>query len=259
MLLVVDTSAAVSAALLRDDEVVAAAHRYDPRWHAELLIPMVNEVLAQARATMSDVSCVVAGQGPGPFTGLRVGLVTARVLASTLEVPLHGVTSLDGLALGAAARLPIDDGDLLVATDARRREVYWARYRVRSGLAWRVDGPQVGAAADAGRLPSETATLEAAGIDDVARAGPAGTSVHDGNRRSDRDVTARVGRGCLLYPDALPADIADLERLRLLDPSAADLGLVAVRELAEGPPRVPSPLYLRRPDATEPAAVTGQR
>lgn len=228
MLLVLDTSAAVSVALIRDGEVLAAAHRYDPRRHAELLTPLITQAVAEAGVSLADVSCLVAGQGPGPFTGLRVALVTARVMAATLGVPLHGVTSLDGLAVGALARLPGASGaaELLVATDARRREVYWARYRVTDGLPERVAGPAVGPAAVAA----------AAGEPDALT----------------------VGRGCLLYPGELPCP-ADLAALGLLDPSAADLGLLAERELAASGPRDPVPLYLRRPDATEPVQAAGAR
>lgn len=236
MLLVLDTSAAVSVAIVRDGEVLAAAHRYDPRRHAELLTPMITEVVEEAGTRLAEVTCVVAGQGPGPFTGLRVALVTGRVLAATLGVPLHGVTSLDGLAYGALSRLPgaASAGELLVATDARRREVYWARYRptaaASSPARWqgwdRITGPAVGKATE------------------VAAAAEPGALA--------------IGRGCLLYPAALSA-AGDLSELGLLDPSAADLGLLAEQELAADGPRDPVPLYLRRPDATEPAQPAGAR
>ena len=158
---------------------------------------------------------VWAGQGPAAFTGLRVALVTARVLGFATGAPVHGVCSLDGLALAAASRVETGD-DLLVATDARRREVYSARYRsLGPGLPpRRLTEPAVGAAAEL---------------------------VVDGARC--------LGRGAQLYPDALPPDpgLADL-----LDPDAADLGLVAEAELAAGvAARQPVALYLRRPDAVE--------
>jgi tRNA threonylcarbamoyl adenosine modification protein YeaZ len=135
--LVVDSSTpAVTAAVveLDTDRVTLRAARstVDARAHGELLAPEVHEVLAVAGIRPRDVAAVVAGVGPGPFTGLRVGLVTAAALGQTLAIPRYGVCSLDGLGFGR-------DGTVLVATDARRREVYWAVYRDGVRLA----GPAV--------------------------------------------------------------------------------------------------------------------
>ncbi len=128
--LAIDTSSAVSVAVLDGDDVVAAASAYEPRRHAEALAPMIRDVLDRGGA--GDVDSIVVGTGPAPFTGLRVGLVTARTLGLAWEVPVLGVCSLD--ALGAAP-----SGDVTVIADARRREVYWARYRDGA----RVAGPGV--------------------------------------------------------------------------------------------------------------------
>lgn len=109
------------------------------RGHGELLAPAIRAALDASGVRVADLRAVVAGLGPGPFTGLRVGLVTAGVLADVRGLPVYGVCSLDGI--GAA--LP-DQPALLVATDARRREIYWARYQ----HGRRVDGPGVGRALD---------------------------------------------------------------------------------------------------------------
>jgi tRNA threonylcarbamoyl adenosine modification protein YeaZ len=106
----------------------------DARAHAELLTPQVLECLAEAGWAASDLDAVVVGDGPGPFTGLRVGMATAAAFGDALGVPVHGVCSLDAIAMEVAT-----DAELLVVTDARRREVYWARYRDGA----RVDGPGV--------------------------------------------------------------------------------------------------------------------
>ncbi len=98
--------------------------------HAELLVPAVQEALAAAGVTLADVGAVVAGLGPGPFTGLRVGVVTAAALADARGIPAVGVCSLD--AVGSGPRT--------VVTDARRKEVYWAAYDAAGA---RVDGPGV--------------------------------------------------------------------------------------------------------------------
>ena len=123
--LALDTSSpAVTAAIVTTElELVAARIPLAARGHGELLTPAIAEVLADAGLAPAGLDAIVVGTGPGPFTGLRVGLVTAAALAHALDVPAYGVCSLD--AIGA---LYPDDAALLVATDARRKEVYWARY-----------------------------------------------------------------------------------------------------------------------------------
>ncbi|MFF1465442.1 tRNA (adenosine(37)-N6)-threonylcarbamoyltransferase complex dimerization subunit type 1 TsaB [Streptomyces sp. NPDC058330] len=122
---------AVTVALHDGDRVVAETGQVDARRHGELLLPAVDRVLAEAGVKLDAVSDVVVGVGPGPYTGLRVGLVTAATFGSVLAVPVHGVCTLDGLAHVAGV-----EGPFAVATDARRKEVYWARYedgRTRTG------------------------------------------------------------------------------------------------------------------------------
>src|SRR3954447_7933769 len=102
-------------------------------------MPAVLAVCAEAGATLHDIGAIVVGAGPGPFTGLRVGMVTAGALGDALAVPVHGVCSLDAIA-GEAVRDAAADGPLLVATDARRREVYWAAYDAAGA---RTAGPYV--------------------------------------------------------------------------------------------------------------------
>jgi tRNA threonylcarbamoyl adenosine modification protein YeaZ len=125
--LAIDTSSpAVTAGVVAvGDAVRLAAVRapVSPRGHGELLGPSIAGCLLDAGIRPGDLGAIVAGVGPGPYTGLRVGLVTAAALAHALDVPAYGVCSLD--AIGAACA---DEASLLVATDARRREVYWGRY-----------------------------------------------------------------------------------------------------------------------------------
>jgi len=141
--LAIDTATpAVIVGVLRrhgDGRIDTAAQRIavDAHAHAELLTPNVIGAVADAGMTLDAIDAVVVGCGPGPFTGLRVGMATAAAYGHALGVPVHGVCSLD--ALGNQTR-----GEVLVVTDARRREVYWARYR--DGV--RTDGPGVAAAAD---------------------------------------------------------------------------------------------------------------
>jgi tRNA threonylcarbamoyl adenosine modification protein YeaZ len=141
--LVIDTATpAVIAGVLRRDEsgrveVLAQRIVVDAHAHAELLTPNVVAALAEAGLQMAAIDAVVVGCGPGPFTGLRVGMATAAAYGHALNVPVHPVCSLD--AIGGCTT-----GEVLVVTDARRREVYWARYRDGA----RIDGPGVDAQAD---------------------------------------------------------------------------------------------------------------
>lgn len=98
----------------------------DTRAHNEQLTPKIQEVLAAAGLSFADLDAVVVGCGPGPFTGLRVGMVTAAACGDALGIPVHGVCSLDAIALGIDWE---QYSCALVATDARRREVYYATYR----------------------------------------------------------------------------------------------------------------------------------
>ena len=142
LILAIDTATpAVTAGVVRRDgeeiEVLAQRVTIDARAHAEQLTPNAVVALADAGIGVEDLEAVVVGCGPGPFTGLRVGMATAAAYGHALGVPVHGVCSLDAIGIEAG-------GNLLVVTDARRREVYWARYR--DGM--RVEGPAVSAPAD---------------------------------------------------------------------------------------------------------------
>jgi tRNA threonylcarbamoyladenosine biosynthesis protein TsaB len=139
--LALDTSGDVAVSLVEDGVVLAARRVSQDRRHAELLGPMVTDVLAEAGVRAAELDAVVVGTGPAPFTGLRAGLVTARVLGFALSIEVHGVCSLDALA--AQAYEAGAEGEVLVVTDARRREVYAARYRRRAPDVELLSGPAV--------------------------------------------------------------------------------------------------------------------
>jgi tRNA threonylcarbamoyl adenosine modification protein YeaZ len=210
LLLAFDTSTpAVTVAVLHDNDVVGSSCEVDARRHGELLAPGIAAALSAAGVGLPEIDLVACGNGPGPFTGLRVGLVTARTLAHSLGIPAYGVCSLDALAAAVG-------GDVLAATDARRREVYWALYA--DGM--RVSGPAVDRPGDlAGQL-----------------------SAYGGRR---------VGHGVALYPDQL----GQLEGAAPLYPAAEWVGRLVLRTLqGGGTPDPVAPLYLRRPDAEIPKA-----
>jgi tRNA threonylcarbamoyl adenosine modification protein YeaZ len=146
LVLAVDTAtSAVIAGLVRlpvagAPQVLAERVTVNARAHGELLMPSVCEVMASAAASLRDLDAVVCGAGPGPFTGLRVGMVTAAALGDALTVPVYPVCSLDAIAYRAGASQAGGDSALLVITDARRGEVYWGRY---DSAGVRVDGPHV--------------------------------------------------------------------------------------------------------------------
>jgi tRNA threonylcarbamoyl adenosine modification protein YeaZ len=143
LILAFDTAAPIVSVAVHDGpRVVGEASGAGPMAHGELLAPAMAEALRQAGAQMRDVTDVAVGVGPGPFTGLRVGVVTALTLGSTGKTT-HGVCSLDILAAEVGLDTPF-----LVATDARRKEVYWALY----DRGVRIEGPAVDRPADLAAL-----------------------------------------------------------------------------------------------------------
>ncbi len=157
LVLAVDTATpAVTSGLVRlgggaRPETLASRVTDNPRAHAEVLTPQILECLADAGHTPADLDAIVVGVGPGPFTGLRVGMVTAAAFGDALGIPVYGVCTLDAIAADVR-RLDgdVDGGDLLVVTDARRREIYWARYKQDQ----RVEGPEVRKPAEVTAAPS---------------------------------------------------------------------------------------------------------
>lgn len=166
MLLAFDTATPYVTVALRHEDGDVVERRSEQRMkHGEQLAPLIEAVLADAGVVRQDLTAIAVGIGPGPFTGLRVGLVTARTLGFVLELPVYGVCSLDVVAIQAALGDDPIGRDFVVATDARRREVYVASY---DDQGRRLDGPEV-------RRPADAAT--------------------------DRPV---AGEGAVLYPDAFP-------------------------------------------------------
>lgn len=224
MLLGIDTSGAISVAVARGAltdaqplEILAVHSDERARHHDEVLMSLIDQALTDSGSSRTEITGVVAGRGPGPFTGLRVGLVTARSIASVLQVPLVGVSSLDALAHEAFASDP-STGTVGVALDARRREIYWAQYaQGADGVLERRGSPAVDTPADVAE------TLRASDV--------------------------LVGTGAHLYADLLPPSSP------LAHVSAAHLLLVAQQLTRQGEDLSSTePMYLREPDAAKPTA-----
>ncbi|MET8942276.1 tRNA (adenosine(37)-N6)-threonylcarbamoyltransferase complex dimerization subunit type 1 TsaB [Streptomyces sp. NPDC004542] len=165
LLLALDTATpAVTVALHDGTDVLVSSSQVDARRHGELLLPAVDRVFAEAGLKLDAVTGIVVGIGPGPYTGLRVGLMTADTFGLALGVPVHGLCTLDALAYAT----DIEKGPFVVATDARRKEVYWATY---ADSRTRLTDPAVDRPAD---IAERVAGLPA------------------------------VGAGALLYPDTFP-------------------------------------------------------
>jgi len=134
-----DTSTpTVSVALVDGDQVVARRDDLANNAHGEVLALLIDAVLREVSARTADLSALGVGLGPGPFTGLRVGIVTAAAMSDALGVPAYGQCSLDVVRR-------VDAQPCAVVTDARRRQVYWAWYDERGR---RVEGPDIAPPAD---------------------------------------------------------------------------------------------------------------
>lgn len=146
----IDTATDVRAGLAVDGVPVVSEAFTDRRSHAEQLLPLVQRVLAGAGLRPVELTGIAVGVGPGPFTGLRVGVAAAITLAEALGIPVRGVCSLDVVAQDWAGRPNAPGQEFVVVADARRKEVYWARY---AGDGRRLGGPFVTAPSELPELP----------------------------------------------------------------------------------------------------------
>jgi tRNA threonylcarbamoyl adenosine modification protein YeaZ len=233
LLLAFDTATpAVTVALHDGERALAEAVTVDARRHGELLAPSIAKVIADAGAEPGDLTAIAAGMGPGPYTGLRVGVVTARVLGRALGVPVHGVCTLDVIA--RAARPAAAGREFLVVTDARRKEVYWARY---TGSSERTAGPAVSRPAD---IPG-AASVPAAGQATVLYPEAFGEPIW--REHPSAVVLAEMAVECLA---------AGLEPAMTSAASGEPALAGAAASQTAAPLLPPEPLYLRRPDARVP-------
>jgi tRNA threonylcarbamoyladenosine biosynthesis protein TsaB len=211
----------VSCALGGHEGVLGLFEVARGRRHAESLAPAIEFVCGQADVTLGELGAIAVDVGPGLFTGMRVGIATAKAMAHALRVPVIPVASLDLLAL------PLRYADRLIAAviDARRSEVYYAFYRQVPGGVQRLESPAVGP------------------VDDLV-----------GELLATGEEALLVGDGALRYREQISAGLRriDFAEQWLAQPSAAPLVQLAhARALREEwvQPGEVQPLYLRRPDA----------
>ena len=221
LVLAIDTSSDICIGLASGDTELAVRRDDNRRAHVEHLTALIGEALAEAGATLADVSDIVVGMGPGPFTGLRVGIVTAQTLAWAGRTPLHGVCSLDAVAY-EYAEVARPTQEFVVASNARRKELYWGLYAP--------DGTRIG--------HPHVSAPEA--LPDTAVVGPGADlypSVHHGRpvagpRVIDPGLLARVG---LDLPEAGDQPLY-LRRPDAVAPTSRKSTLVAHKRLSIGRP-----------------------
>lgn len=257
LVLALDSSATASVALARvhgseagaSFEILARYESEDTRSHAEVMGPYAQAALQDAGVRGEDLDAILTGTGPGPFTGLRAGIVTARALGFAWSVPVYGMMSLTALAERAVSGVVAEDTageenverafasaegaelvegtELLVLSDARRREVYSARYRVNVAGYSLVDGPNVCPASEI--LPGE---------------GP----------------SYAYGYGAGLYTEALEEHgWTIVDSAREVHPHAEYLVAAAARLGLENLSEDTSAQYLRDSDAKVPAAMLARQ
>ena len=226
IILAIDTvTDAVSVAIANGKKLLASAHVSSNRRHVELLAPIIESICKQADISLREIDVVSVDVGPGLFTGMRVGIATAKTISQALDVPIVGISSLDVLARSVSTTERV----VLATIDARRGELYWAMYRNDNSTCVEVKSPVVGTVNDC--------------IVDLVDRGQA---------------TLIVGNGALRYQTAMAQSLEETglsiewASEQLAQPSANVLALIAVeRALLEKWQTAGElqALYLRAPDA----------
>jgi tRNA threonylcarbamoyladenosine biosynthesis protein TsaB len=143
------TEACSAALLIADGEHKRVISRFQlaPREHTKLILPMVEEVLAEANVELKDIDAIAFGRGPGAFTGLRIAAGIAQGLALSVDKPIIPVSTLSALALQVVekeiANEIVDRASIIVALDARMGEVYWGEFRLKGGVISSISDEQV--------------------------------------------------------------------------------------------------------------------
>lgn len=228
MWLGIETSSLVSSlALLEGDTLLGELTMQAGLTHSEQLVPHIELLLDQAQVDTSDLTGIVVAIGPGSFTGLRIGMGTAKAMAYALQIPLYGVMTMDGMAYN----VPYTDRLISVLIDAQKKNVYEARYRWKGNQLVRIQDPMVKAAADL--------------VQELEDQGQATLFLGDGIKRVQKLVADRTNsvEGVPLFTIAPPT---------VAIPRAGAM-LLAARDLNGGlrpsDPMTMIPYYIRRSEA----------
>ena len=214
IILAIETSSELASCALLNGDTVISRESSGVRTHSQSVLPMVQELLAEAGVALADCDALAFGAGPGSFTGVRTACGVAQGLAFGAGLPVLPLVTLDAMAL--ACRERSGAGDILAVLDARMGEVYWAQYRWADGALQVVSAPALCA-------PEAVAPLPAAGL-------------------------AACGNGFAAYPAAFAQSDFAAGALADVMPHARELARLAATAFAEGkalPASMAQPLYLR--------------
>ena len=220
-ILALDTATnACSAAIWVDGQIIASRFEEMPRGHSESLVPMVAEITKEAKCPVKGISLVAVTIGPGAFTGIRIGLATARGFALSSRAPCLGFTTLEVIA----ANIPMPTAILLVAIDSKRENIY---FQIFEPDCVAYNNPSI-------------ATLEQIG--EIIK----NFVINDIPITLAGDAAAKVSE--YLAENRIPANISDITH-----PNASVLAkLAASRWSSSRSIKPPSPMYLQQPDAALP-------
>jgi tRNA threonylcarbamoyladenosine biosynthesis protein TsaB len=226
IILGIDTATdSVSVALGEGTRIVAQSEVVSDRQHCETLAPMIDFVCKQADVSFRELDAIAVDIGPGLFTGMRVGIATAKAIAFSLDLPIIGICGLDVLAAAA----PRTDSVVVSVIDARRGEIYWAMYRTFEDQLTQVQAPCVGPVTEL--------------VIDILERFQSAQFVGNGALRYRTDIVEALGtsiQGC------------EFAEQRYSRPTAATVVALAHRRALEERWHLAhevSPLYLRQPDA----------
>lgn len=230
IILGIDTATdAVSVAIGEGSRVLAHSEVVSDRQHCEALAPMIDFVCKQADVSFREIGAIAVDIGPGLFTGMRVGVATAKAIAFSLDLPIIGICSLDVLASAA----PRTDSVTISVIDARRHETYWSMYRPIEGELVQVLAPRVGSVTE----------LVASVLERFQRA----QFVGNGALRYQSEIVDELGSS--IGPSIQGCEFADA---RFSRPTASAVVAMAhrlaVEERWQSADQL-SPMYLRQPDA----------
>jgi tRNA threonylcarbamoyladenosine biosynthesis protein TsaB len=213
IILAIETSSELASCALLTGDTLIARESSGVRTHSQSVLPMVQELLAEAGVALADCDAVAFGAGPGSFTGVRTACGVAQGLAFGANLPVAPLVTLEAMA--ETCRVRTGAAEVLAVLDARMGEVYWAQYRFDNG--WQV------VAEPALSSPDAVAPLAAAGL-------------------------VACGNGFAAYPEAFAGKAFAQDALADVMPHARALALLAVPVVAAGqavPADRAQPFYLR--------------